>query len=94
VITRRTWFDHVVGLLPIAGGIGIVAALLRIEIPEGNEDTLIFALGLILGWGGTVINNRFSSSKGSEDKTAMLDDRTVTIDQPVDDPIPTKESDQ
>lgn len=81
---RRTWFDHIIGLVAVFGGIAICAALIFVEIPPANENALIFAAGILLGWGSTVINNRYGSSKGSEDKTHILGERpTGEPDDPV-----------
>jgi hypothetical protein len=33
-----------------------------VPIPEGNREPLLLALGLVLGWGSTVIGYEFGSS--------------------------------
>lgn len=66
------WFDAVLGMVCVVGGFAIVAALVFLPLPEGNRDPLVFAAGVVLGWGATVVNNRFGSSKGSDRKTEAL----------------------
>jgi hypothetical protein len=43
------------------GGIGLIL-LFFVQIPEGNKEAVMLALGLVLGWGGTVIAYEFGSS--------------------------------
>lgn len=42
------------------------------EIPSGNKDVVMVAVGIILGWGGAVVTYFFGSSKSSADKNEML----------------------
>ena len=56
------WFRAALGLLALLGGLGGLAGLYFIPIPEGNRDALLLALGLVLGWGSTVIGYEFGSS--------------------------------
>ena len=69
---RPHWFDAALGFICVGGGFAIVAALVFVGIPEGNRDAVVFAAGLVIGWGSTVVNNRFGSSKGSDRKTEAL----------------------
>jgi len=50
------------GLLALAGGLMGLAGLYFVPIPEGNREPLLLALGLVLGWGSTVIGYEFGSS--------------------------------
>jgi hypothetical protein len=50
------------GLLALAGGLLGTAGLYFVPIPEGNREPLLLALGLVLGWGSTVIGYEFGSS--------------------------------
>lgn len=47
-------------------------ALTKLVVPETNRDALMVALGVILGLSKDVFSFFFGSSKGSEDKTALL----------------------
>lgn len=55
-------FRAVVGLLSVMGGIGALAGLYFIEIPPGNRDALMLAIGIILGWGASVVGHEFGGS--------------------------------
>ena len=49
-------------LVAIGIGGGILAALVAFPIPDGNTEPLLLALGLVLGWGGTVFSFYFGNS--------------------------------
>ncbi len=55
-------FRIAIGILALVGGIGGLAGLYFVEVPEGNREPLLLALGLVLGWGSTVIGYEFGSS--------------------------------
>lgn len=50
------------GLVALIGGLLGLAGLYFVPIPEGNREPLLLALGLVLGWGSTVISYEFGSS--------------------------------
>jgi uncharacterized RDD family membrane protein YckC len=50
------------GVLALVGGLLGLAGLYFVPIPEGNREPLLLALGLVLGWGSTVIGYEFGSS--------------------------------
>ena len=50
------------GLLAIAGGLLGLAGLYFVPIPEANREPLLLALGLVLGWGSTVVGYEFGAS--------------------------------
>lgn len=64
-----------VALVAMGLAVGIIAGLFFMEIPSGNREAAMLALGIVLGWGGTVVSWRFGSSHGSDRKTNMLADR-------------------
>lgn len=55
-------FRYIIGALAIIGGLVGLAGLYLIAIPDGNKEPLLLALGIILGWGATVIGYEFGSS--------------------------------
>lgn len=59
---ERSWFRHIIGGVAIVGGLLALAGLYFVEVPEGNREPLLLAIGLVLGWGGTVIGYEFGSS--------------------------------
>lgn len=55
-------FRYVIGAIVIVGGLVGLGGLYYIAIPDGNKEPLLLALGIILGWGATVIGYEFGSS--------------------------------
>ena len=46
--------------------------ILTKSIPSENEKMAYMSVGLALGWGGSIINYFYGSSKGSADKSASI----------------------
>jgi drug/metabolite transporter (DMT)-like permease len=59
---ERHVFRYAVGLLAILGGIAGLVGLYFVEVPVGNRDAVVLALGIVLGWGSSVINGEWGSS--------------------------------
>lgn len=55
-------FRAALGLVALVGGLIGMGGLYFIPIPTGNREPLLLALGLVLGWGSTVIGYEFGSS--------------------------------
>lgn len=55
-------YRAILSLVALAGGLMGLAGLYFVPIPEGNREPLLLALGLVLGWGSTVIGYEFGSS--------------------------------
>ncbi|HEV2746740.1 MAG TPA: hypothetical protein VGW34_05525 [Allosphingosinicella sp.] len=55
-------YRALLGMLALTGGLLGLGGLYFIPIPEGNREPLLLALGLVLGWGGTVVSYEFGSS--------------------------------
>ena len=55
-------YRALLGLIALGGGLAGFVLLFFVKVPEGNENALMLALGLVLGWGGTVIAYEFGSS--------------------------------
>jgi hypothetical protein len=55
-------FRAVLGMIALIGGLLGLAGLYFVPIPEGNREPLLLALGLVLGWGSTVVGYEFGSS--------------------------------
>lgn len=60
----------IIGLVALAGGLVGFFALFVVPIPEGNREPLLLALGLVLGWGSTVVNYEFGSSPAGRQAAA------------------------
>lgn len=61
-----------VGIIVMGLAVGIVAGLFLMEIPVGNRDVAMMALGIAISWAGSVVNFHYGSSSGSSRKTDML----------------------
>ncbi len=55
-------FRGVVGFLALGAGILGFAALFWIEIPARNENALMFAMGIVFGWGSAVIASEYGAT--------------------------------
>jgi hypothetical protein len=55
-------YRAVLGLVALVGGLMGLGGLYFIPIPEGNREPLLLALGLVLGWGSTIVGYEFGSS--------------------------------
>lgn len=50
----------------------ISVSLMTRAIPPENVQAVSIMLGLVLGWGGSVVGYFYGSSKGSSDKTEAM----------------------
>lgn len=67
----------ITGLVAMLAGIAGLAALFVVEVPQGNRDPLLVALGVILGWGSNVVQAEFGgSTSGKKLSDAMADNLT------------------
>ena len=57
-----SFFRAVIGFLALAVGMGGFGALFFIEIPARNENALMFAMGIVFGWGSAVISSEYGAS--------------------------------
>lgn len=55
-------FRAALAMAALVGGLVGMTGLYFVPIPEGNREPLLLALGLVLGWGSTVIGYEFGSS--------------------------------
>ena len=55
-------YRAVLGMVALIGGLMGLGGLYFVPIPEANREPLLLALGLVLGWGSTVVGYEFGSS--------------------------------
>ena len=55
-------FRALLGFTALVGGLLGMGGLYFVPIPEGNREPLLLALGLVLGWGSTVVGYEFGAS--------------------------------
>jgi len=80
----RPMMRFILAMVAILVGAAIVAALIFIQIPDGNEAVLNVSLGFVLGWGAAVFSFYFGTSESSSQKTELLMQRpTGEVGDPV-----------
>lgn len=71
-------FRMVLGLICVLAAILGFAGLYFVDIPPGNRDALMLALGSIFGWGSAVVQSEFGASttgrKVAESAIKQLDE--------------------
>jgi hypothetical protein len=102
-MSERVGFRYTVGMISVLGGLIGLVALYFVEVPPGNRDAVVLALGIVLGWGSSVINGEWGSSPagraaaeiGAEvaRNAAKPSDspQVVQIEQPPGQPVPVEE---
>ncbi len=55
-------FRSVIGFLALATAIGGFIGLFFIKVPEENRDAMMFALGAVFGWAGSVIASEYGAT--------------------------------
>ena len=61
-VPRDGRYRVALGITALLGGLAGMGMLYFVPIPEGNREPLLLALGLVMGWGSTVIGYEFGSS--------------------------------
>ncbi len=95
------FFRGTIGMIALIGGLAGFFALFYVEIPTGNRDAMMLALGLVLGWASAVISSEFGSTstgrkiadsaiRNSEKLTeAATTTQDVNVVNAPDSPVPT-----
>lgn len=55
-------FRGFIGVVAIVGSMSALAGLYFIDVPAGNKEPLLLALGLILGWGSSVVGSEYGAT--------------------------------
>ena len=92
-------FRYTIGLLAIIGGLAGLAGLYYVQVPEGNKEPLLLAIGIVLGWGGSVINSEYGATttgrKVAESAVRQSERQTIANEQAPtglpDDPVAVEE---
>lgn len=56
------WFRPALGILAVVAGLTGLLALYWVEVPEGNMQALLLGLGIVLGWGSSVVQSEYGST--------------------------------
>ena len=70
-------YMYVLGALVVCCAVGTIGMLVFNPLPEANHDVMMLAIGQMLGWAGSVVAYFYGSSKGSSDKTELLNKEKV-----------------
>lgn len=68
---KATLLHNVLAIIALTGGMMGMAGLYFFEIPATNLQPLLLALGVVLGWGGTIIAAEFGSSTEKTSKESV-----------------------
>lgn len=93
-------FRYTIGIIAIVAGIGALIALYVWSIPAANKDPLLLALGVVLGWGGSVVQSEYGSTSSGRAMAAQNASivagavpntetpQPVVVTNPASDPVP------
>ena len=70
-------FQYILGGLIVAGFFTLLIALVKAEVPEINKDLLNLTVGALIGSFATVVGYFFGSSKGSAEKTELINQQSL-----------------
>ena len=86
-MTESSTFRAVLGLIAVIGSLIAFGGLFLIEIPARNENALMFAMGIIFGWGSAVFASEYGSSnigrKVADSAVRQLENQTAGAPQDV-----------
>jgi hypothetical protein len=75
------WFRGFIGVLVLVGGLAALAGLYVVNVPEGNKEPLLLAIGIVLGWGGSVVSSEYGATttgrKVAESAVRQIERQTI-----------------
>ena len=74
-INWKESYMYILGSLIVIGFFGLLYLLIRFSIPAENINMLNIVVGALIGSFTTVVGYFFGSSKGSAEKTQLLNDK-------------------
>jgi hypothetical protein len=78
-------FRQGIGLVCIIGGLAALAGLYFIDVPAGNKEPLLLAIGIVLGWGGSVVNSEYGATttgrKVAEQAVRTMERQAIASEQ-------------
>lgn len=85
-------FRGLIGAAAIIGSLAALAGLYFIAVPIGNKDPLLLAIGIILGWGSSVVSSEYGSTstgrKVVEQAVKNIERQQITADANAQNPTP------
>lgn len=67
-------FDYLLILLIVIFCFGMTASLFFAAVPDGNRDVIMTIVGAIVSKFVTIVDFRFGSSKGSQEKSKIINE--------------------
>lgn len=78
-------FRFVIGAMTMLTAIGGFGALFFIAIPRGNENAIMFALGAVFGWAGSVVASEYGATttgrKVAEQAVRTMERQSIAAEQ-------------
>jgi drug/metabolite transporter (DMT)-like permease len=78
-MNAKNSFQYVLGGLIVIGFFVLLYLLIRNEVPTQNKDLLNLVVGALIGSFATVVGYFYGSSKGSAEKTEIMQQQTNTL---------------
>lgn len=102
----NAWFRGFIGVMVLVGGLAALFGLYFVDVPEGNKEPLLLAIGIVLGWGGSVVSSEYGATttgrKVAESAVRQIERQTIANELPTEpqavhvvnqpgDPVPVEE---
>jgi hypothetical protein len=71
----QTIFKYGLAIAIVYGFFYILGNMTKFVIPEQNRDIVMMVIGVIVGKFSTIVDFEWGSSKSSQDKTKILDEK-------------------
>lgn len=88
-------FRGIVGLSSLLLSAAGLLLLFFVKVPDGNNEALLLALGIVFGWGGAVVQSEFGSTSSgrqlARDNADIVKRTTETPTGTPGDPLAVKE---
>lgn len=88
-------FRGIVGLSALLLSAAGLLLLFFVKVPDGNNEALLLALGIVFGWGGSVVQSEFGSTSSgrnlAQTNAEIVKQTTVTPTGTPGDPISVEE---
>lgn len=55
-------FRGFIGVLALISSVAALAGLYFINVPTGNKEPLLLAIGIIMGWGSSIVNSEYGAT--------------------------------
>lgn len=88
-------FRGIVGLTALLlSAIGMLL-LFFVKVPDGNNEALLLALGIVFGWGGSVVQSEFGSTSSgrslAQSNAKIVEKASVSPTGTITDPVNVKD---